>query len=425
MTESEAGQRTGNRAGGRTGGRALALVLMCLVPALAQAQSIPYATNGVQMGSGRLHAWFDLETRYDSAAGFFPGSAAGAPLELQGELLWHLRPGLRLELPGEDVAFHLGGNLEYLLYSGLFTRGSNSANRLQAAADLGLTINKSGVVELQLTDTFRRTDRTANAAVGFGVLSLTNEVGVKVPIRPGGGALEITPGAEFGLEYLSPISTQAGSCGDASCDPAAVSQFDSQRFGASLSARWNFLPRTTLILDNSFGQTMFPNGSSPSTSLFQSTLGIAGLITQKLSLNAKAGWAQNFGELAGASVVGQAELSYPPTTQSLVAGGYARTMQPMSLYGTMINDRVYANGRMLMGGKLSLTAEAAYNWLSFQGGSGRADSMITASLMPEFQVLPWFIVGGGYQLEVRDSNTGNASLNLARHELMLRLTARY
>lgn len=424
--DAATGARAGGLAGVPRGLRAACLGLLCLLPTSALAQAIPYATNGVQMGSGRLHAWFDAETRFDSAAGFFPQTGtAGAPLTLQGELLWYLRPGVRLELPGESVTFAVGGNLEYVAYSGLFTPGSSAANRLQAAADLGLTVNKSGVVELQLTDTFRRSDRTTNAAVGFGVLSLTNVVGLKIPVRPGGGALEIIPGAEFGIEYLSPLSTEAGTCADVSCDPAAVSEFDSQRFGASLSARWNFLPRTTLILDNAFGQNLYPNGSSPATSLFQSTLGIAGLITQKLSLNAKAGWAQNFGELGGATVVGQAELSYPPTTQSMVSVGYARNLRPMSLYGTVINDRVYGNGRMLMSGKLSLAAEVAYNWLGFQGGSNRNDQLLSASLTPEYEVLPWFLIGGGYQLEVRDSSTGIDSLNLARHELMLRLTVRY
>jgi len=400
--------------------------LVFLLPAVSLAQSIPYATNGVQMGSGRLHAWFDLESRFDSAAGFFPDTdVAGSPLTLQGEFLWFLRPGLRLQLPGDSVDFTVGGNLEYVAYSGLLTPGSTSANRLQAAADLALTVNKSGVVELQLTDTFNRTDRTTNAAVGFGVLALTNVVSLKVPIRPGGGALEITPGGEFGLEYLTPLATQAGVCADASCDPTTVSQFDTQRYGGSLSVRWNFLPRTTLILDNAFNQNVFPNGSTPATSLFQSTLGLAGLITQKLSLNAKAGWAQNFGALGGSTVVGQAELSIPPTPMSMVSAGYARNLRPMSLYGTVVNDRIYASGRMLMGGKLSLRADAGYNWLNFQGGSGRTDTMLNAALAPEYEVLPWFLVAAGYQLELRDSSTGAASLNLARHEVMLRLTARY
>lgn len=426
VMDAATGAGAGPQAGRRTGIRALALGLLCLLPTLSLAQSIPPSTNGVQMGSGRLHAWFDLETRFDSAAGFFPETGAtGAPLTLQGELLWFLRPGLRLELPGDAFDFSVGGNVEYVAYSGFFTPGSSAANRLQAAADLALTLNESGVVEVQLTDAFRRNDRTTNAAVGFGVLALTNTVGLKVPVRPGGGALEIVPGAEFTIEYLSPLSSEAGTCADASCDPAAVSEFDSQRYGGSLAVRWNFLPRTTLILDNTFGQSVYPNGQTPSTSLFQSTLGIAGLITQKLSLNAKAGWAQNFGELGGATVVGQAELSLPPTPMSMASAGYLRSLRPMSLYGTVINDRVYANGRMLMGGKLSLMAEAGFNWLHFQGDSGRDDTLLNVSLMPEYEVLPWFLVGGGYQLEVRGSNTGFASLNLARHEVMLRLTVRY
>ena len=181
--------------------------------ALAQGSSagsmLPYSTNGVKVGDGRLHVTGDVEARFDSAAGFF-ARESGGELTLQPELVWHFRPGLSFEVPGSAFDFRVAGNLDYLLYSGLVTRGSGSASRLQGGADLGITVNKNGVVELRLTDTFSRSDNTSNVGLGFATLSLGNFAKVEVPIRPGGGALEIAPGGGYGLEVFSPIASMRG-----------------------------------------------------------------------------------------------------------------------------------------------------------------------------------------------------------------------
>src|SRR5690606_28621795 len=186
--------------------------------------------------------------------------------------------------------------------------------------------------------------RTENLAIGFGVLSLHNTASLKVPVRPGGGALEITPGGSFGVEYLQPLAEPSAlsGCTDPSCDPTQVEQFNSQVIGASLDARWTFLPRTAVLLNNGFQHTMYPQGATPATSLWTSTLGLAGQLTRRLAINANAGWSQNLGELGGGTIVGGVELIYPPTQSSQISVGYLRRLQPVALYGTARNDRVYA-----------------------------------------------------------------------------------
>jgi len=398
-------------------------VLTFALPASAQS-SLPYATNGLLIGEGRLHAYFGIESRFDSAAGFF--TRDGGPAELQGELLWFLRPGLRFDLPGEMVKFSAGGHLEYVAYSGLVTRGSGSANRLQAAADASLTINENGPISVALSDVFRRNDRTQNLAVGFGVLSLHNTASIRVPIRPGGGALEITPAGSFAIEYLTPLAEAEAltGCTDPSCDPDQVAQFNTQTIGASLDARWSFLPRTALILNGGFQQTRYPEGATPATSLLNGTLGIAGQLTQRLAVVANVGWSQNLGELGGGTVIGMGELRFPPTPGSQIAVGYQRRLQAVALYGTARNDRVYVRADARIREKLIVGVEGAYNWLAFEGGA-RSDGSFTGAVNADYEVLPWFLVGVGYRLESRDSSSTASSLNLTRHEVMLNLTVRY
>ncbi|HEY1334332.1 MAG TPA: hypothetical protein VGF31_08755, partial [Myxococcaceae bacterium] len=74
--------------------------------------------NGIRVGPGRLHPYFDLEGRYDSAAIYQPVSATDPTLELKPEILMHFRPGFRLDVPGTDVTFGLNGYYDYVWYTG-------------------------------------------------------------------------------------------------------------------------------------------------------------------------------------------------------------------------------------------------------------------------------------------------------------------
>src|SRR5689334_5903940 len=80
-------------------------VWAALAPSLAIAQSSLPANNGIKLGDARVHPYFDLELRYDSAAGFFP--RGGVISGLQPEVLALFRPGLKLELPSDTVQLDL------------------------------------------------------------------------------------------------------------------------------------------------------------------------------------------------------------------------------------------------------------------------------------------------------------------------------
>ncbi|HYO66189.1 MAG TPA: hypothetical protein VEU33_08910, partial [Archangium sp.] len=171
-----------------------ALCLLAVVASWpASGQGPAPGGNGLKVGDGRLHATFDFETRYDSAAGYFPPPGNSDPSvvsdQLSGEALLHIRPGLRLELPGSKVDLTLKGHADYVHYTGLFTPGSTNTSHLQAQADLNLAFNKDGQIAVEVMDHFQRSDRTRSAAIGAGVLSLFNELKLRVPLRPGGGAL--------------------------------------------------------------------------------------------------------------------------------------------------------------------------------------------------------------------------------------------
>ena len=115
--------------------------------------------NGIRVGPGRLHPYFELEPRYDSAALYVPVSPTDPTLVLKPEILMHFRPGFRLDVPGTDVTFGLNGFYDYVWYTGLLTSGSSAASRNEAGAEMHAEINREGAVEADVGDTFSRSDR--------------------------------------------------------------------------------------------------------------------------------------------------------------------------------------------------------------------------------------------------------------------------
>jgi hypothetical protein len=408
----------------------MGLVLLC--PVLASAQGRPGSGgNGIKVGDGRLHPFLDLETRVDSGAGYFPPPGSIGPdvpaSDLGGEVIFHIRPGLKLEVPSPKLALNLTAQADYLLYSGWMTPASTNASHLQGMADLSARLNPEGTVGLELTDHFTRSDRTRTAAVGAGVLSLYNEVRLTVPIRPGGGAIELTPEASWAVEFFEALGAERPvGCTESVCDPVAVETFDYSNVRAGLDARWRFLPKTALVLDTDFDLRSYFGGTNPNARLLRAMVGLAGLVSPKVSVTATAGWGQNFGAGGGGTFLARLEGTYLMSPAMTFKGGYVRTLEPVSAYGLFRDDRGYLEARALFGGKLALHGAVAYDLLSFSGATTpRGDNILTVDVGPEYQFAPWLTGAAGYVLNTRSSSAVGAGLNYTRHEGYVRLSVMY
>lgn len=393
------------------------VLVVLLVPAVVAAQEASAAAapvaggNGIKVGEGRLHPFFDLELRFNSAAVSTRG-------DLVPEFLMHFRPGLRLEVPGRVVALNLSGNVDFVWYTALLTDTSSRASHLEGALDLDAAFNASGPVEFRIHDHLQRSDRTTNPALGVGVLSLYNQASVALPIHPGGGALEITPGASFTFEFFEPlIATIPGNAVEVT-NPAA---FNYTSFGFSLNGRYKFLPKTALVLDASF---QLPQFSSGSAMLLNATAGISGLISPRVALVAKAGWAHNFTETTAQTVVGHVELNYIASQTASVKVGYLRNLNPIAIYSVYGDDRGYLDGRALFGGRFTLRGYAAFDYLTYYQAGRNPDTNFTLDVGPQYQFTPWLVGAGGYVLILHTSGVSTAG-SYTRHEGYLRLTLQY
>ncbi|WNG39100.1 hypothetical protein F0U61_39620 [Archangium violaceum] len=384
--------------------------------------------NGLKVGNGRLHLTFDFETRFDSAAGYFPRPGSGDPVvvsdQLSGEALLHIRPGVRLELPGSKLDLSLKGYADYIHYTGLITPGSTNTSRVEAMADLNLTYDREAPIGFELQDHLQRSDQTSSAAIGAGVLSLYNEVQLKVPIRPGGGAFEVTPLLAWGIEHfkatgaLPPVG-----CDSAECDPDLVSTFDYSNVRAGLNARWRFLPKTAVVVDTDFNVHTYARGRTPTALLMHARAGLSGLVTPKIAVTATMGWGKDFGEVAGSALLAQLEANYLLSQTASLKVGYTRTLEPVAYLGLFRDDRGYVEAQALLGGRLSLRAISSLDFLKFQGD--RRDTLYKLELGPQYQFERWLVLGAGYLLGVRSSSMGGAGINYSRHEGYVRVSVMY
>jgi Putative beta-barrel porin 2 len=390
--------------------------------------------NGFKIGPGRLHLFLTEGLVYNSQAVAVPVSPGSSTYTLGGAFILHTRPGLNLNIDGDNNTFGLNGYIDYLYYTNWITAGASEASTLNAAAGLNGDFNRNGAVGFTISDTFSRSANTYTPSVAVGVISLYNQVSVGVPIRPGGRALEIVPHGAYGVEAFTQYSGAPtnGSCNapNSPCNPATLEQYNYQDFEGGVDVRLKFLPETAAIFTSNYDARIYSNTTvNPNASELKLQIGLAGLITTKLSAILKAGWAQGFGTGEISTVIGQAEVSWLPTELATLTVGFLRDVYPVSGYGSYIDDRPYLSGKIFLGGRLQLSLTAAYDFFDYasspQNPTGRNDSQLSFNAAATYQVARWFLVGGGLLFTYHTSSLDVNSTNYTQWEPYVEVTFTY
>ncbi len=418
------------------------LLLGALVAAVsARAQTTSVSTtalgenNGIHFGPARLHPYFDLEFRYDSAALYLPTDPndPASPAELKPEILMHFRPGFRLDAPGTDVTFGLNGYYDYVWYTGWITDGSSSASRSEAGANMHAEINREGAVELDVADTFARSDRPRDIGVGVAVISLYNQLRLTTPIHPGGRAFEVRPHGDYTVEFFgaySGIPAGIGPCPPGTCpsNPSDPGVNDYQNYAGGVDIHWKFLPQTALVFESNFeGRSYFHPDASvvPPGKILKLLAGAQGLVTPKIQAILKAGYAIGF-DGAASTFIGRAEMTWTPNETSAITPGVLRDVNNAVGSASTTDLRAYLNTKTFLTGRLGLHGNFAYDFLSFTQGRGQNDQIFSLDLGLDYAIARWFIVAAGYVFSKRTSDYEAAQpLNYTRNEVYLRLTFTY
>lgn len=416
-----------------------AALLTGLCASLAVPSPARAAAEGIRIGDGRLHPFLEVDGRYDSLVGFFGGTTA-AP-QPSADIVIHARPGLRFDLKNASTFINFNGSAEYLFYTGLLSptarQLSNFPTGLRTNVGVDARFNQDGAVEVQVGDTLARSDRTQNPVAGVGVLSLFNDVHLAVPIHPGGRGLEVTPRVGWQVEFFEPLAlgTVVG-CGatDVTCSPGLVSRMNYSNVSLNLNSRWRFLPKTALVLDVASDIRTYwiidTNVTNPPATMLRAQLGLAGLVTSRLSATLLAGYGGDLSPVAQGSTtpklhhfIANAELGYIPSEAAKVTLGYLRTALPVPILGTYIDDRGYLRGSLgLWASRLTLAAHLTVDHLTFYNADFRKDLVLGGGASATVAVASWFDVGLSYGASSRSSSVASlSSVNYVRHEVTLRL----
>ncbi len=424
-----------------------------LVAAVVQPPTARADEDGIQVGDGRLHLYLDTQGRYDTFAVF---DIHGNPVP---DFLFDVRPALRLDIPSPIISLDLAGDADYVIYLNY-----PSLNRLLADGSLGVGINRGGVVGLDLSEQFDRSDNNNMVAVPFLVISDFNDAGAKVGIRPGGGALAIEPSYDFIFEHFEPVTQSGvGTCpnGPALCDPTKSYLMDFYQSKISLNLRWRFLPKTALLLGGDFLITNYLNPGSGATAnapldIVDGTVGLAGLLTSRVELVAKVGYAQTLLQLDPGSlqavpglaqvgdnhnVIGQLQLGYIFGETGFIKAGVVRMLNPApTVLSYYVDTRPYVNFHMLLAGRLTLHLDMFYDVFQYAldaegSAAGRTDGSFRVDVGPEYEITRWLRAAVGYDftnLQSTDTAAFNypsssvfGGVGYSNHEVYLRVTLAY
>ena len=400
----------------------LLATLLFALPAGGQAWA---EGNGVKFGEARVHPYFQLESRYDSAAVMAGGN------QIIGDLVMHLRPGLKLSMPSPNFSVGLNAGLEYVWYTGVVESGSSNASHLAGDADLDLGINRGGQIGLDIGDHVARSERLLNVpSIVVGALSLYNDARVQLNVRPAGGALQFEPNYHLTTEFFSPNGEIAlANCDPGyTCDPKAVGENNYLNHTLSLNGRWKFLPKTAVTLDSAFLMRRYFGQIGTPTNSLKASLGLAGLVSTHLSAVLKLGWGQDFSTGSFSSPIAQAEVGYLFSQTGQIRVGYLRSFEPVpsGAYVTYGLDRGYLDGRVLLAGKLTARAYGSVDFLSFhaaEGAAGKTGMHFNGELGVDYEMAAWVSVSGGYAFRYLENVMNLASFT--RNEFYLRTQVIY
>lgn len=361
---------------------------------------------GVLAGDFILQPRFFLEGSYNS--NFFRiDDRNGDP---EGVFTTHIRPGVALFNPQYDkVAFSLGLDVDvFLPVSG--NDDVTSQTNVGGTANVAVALFPKSALTLTLHEEFNRTiwmrpQIQANANRNW------NRAGVDLSFHPGGRALDFTLGYVYELKRFDDLDT-----------------LDTDSHVVRFLASWRFYPLTYAFLEST---VQFGKYTRDATAAEQSAvgnyvpgspvkayLGLSGYITERLALLVRAGYGNSLLDREPAdfsSFIGQLQLSYRFSQQTILHVGAARDFDLAPLGGYMQYFRAYASLTQRIGEIVEITADFAYDIRDFgewqpvanagqdaapvASDPARSENWIRAGVLLDFDISRLLGVSAGYRYD--------------------------
>ena len=364
-------------------------------PSALLAQGQPWLSDravgkgaGIKAGPFVLHPGISGEAGYDSnyyqRAGSLIDDVNFGPVVPM--LRFRVTPNLALKTRSSSsrVAFGLKTNLTYNEFFSLnneFRSEVSALRRLMGGADASLTLFPEGEWSGQFDTNYQYIAEPSNQP-GLDSNFDRSLIGLNMALKwaPGAGRFNWTL-VQTGTT-LTLFRRQTSNLLDRN-------QFNFTSFG-----QWDFLPKTAVIFDGSFGSVRTQDVAKSNGVKLKGRIGLSGLITERVSLTAKGGWGAGFYD-GGAnpqdysSFIGNAELKWflnskgsgsndakPAIGISSVAAGYSRDFSDSYLGEFFRKDREYVQWGYSAGGVLVTRVSAGVAQVAYPNFISAGTSMV-------------------------------------------------
>lgn len=397
---------------------------------------------GIKLGDRLLlHLGLGAEFRYDSNV-FYQDSGGTGAFEFR------LLPSVDLATRrardgGADVDFRLHAGMTY---NEFITKDSSLASHRSFAFDASalLSLFPNGHFSVDVFDNYVRSTQPPYGPLPYNLDRDSNQLGLRLRFAPGGKRLTIDLTYIFGLDFF---------------EIQDLKQDNLYSNSIALHISWKFFPKTALYLDASELIITYQNADPTLERInsypFHVALGLLGLITAKLSVNAYVGYGNGFYDSGPSpnTAYGGLNLTWTPTILSTGTLGYRHDFAN-ALVGSYYDvDSVFVNWVQLIW-RFVANARVQYSNLRYQNvppnqlgmampppgmmlqNGSRTDNTVTLDLRVDYPFKPWLFGSLGYDLGynassakiVVDPNAMPPTIvpaNYVKHEVWLRLSVLY
>jgi hypothetical protein len=421
-------------------------VAVILVPALASAGP----GDGVKAGDVTLVPKLTLSGGYDSNV-FRLAEEEEPSVAERSAALGKITPSLSITSPEDNfLYFDFGSAVTWEQY---FDSNEGTRNQSGLSTDLSLTgaLNRSGNFSLTIDDRFERTNEPPTTAGGSSFNRLSNTLGVAFGIHPGSRIVD----AELGYEWSRYWH-----------ETDLLQSLDRSRHSFNFNLAYNFLPKTGVFLDAQYDLIRYdsPNRTAGEDGLTISNVnsqplritgGFKGLITQRLSIRAAAGYGSSFYESGDQfrGPIGSAAIGYaygPMHLNNMMQLGYRYSFDDASLGNFFSNHRLFLKvNQTIVEDRFDFNTEVGLNARSYSfdpsgipeiGFDGELnDLLLTVGAGLNYNITKWWSAGVDYDLRTNltddelllgsptdPSQPSTASFrNYVQHQVFLTTTLRY
>ncbi|MCA9524832.1 MAG: outer membrane beta-barrel protein [Myxococcales bacterium] len=428
-------------------GLLLGLLAVALLPGVAAAED---RGPGVRAGAVEIHPSVSLEGGYDNNV-FYDSTTEGRSPPNAATVL-QVGGGLTLEnRNASNIGFELAGRFLYRHLTSLDDpdgriddRVVEARNGLASASGRAmLALLPQSSVTLELHENLRYSERPSFETTAVGFEKLDNAAGADLRFRPGGRALELRLGYRYRVvDFLE--ETEAGS-----------GRAEKNAHEARLLTLWRWLPKTSFVVDMQYGVIDYARPQERLTAdggfvlsadrdsrPFRLEAGLRGLLTQRISVVAMAGYLNTFNVVGNSfnGVVGRLEVNYVVEPTLSVGVGYRHDASDSSFSNFYRLDEVFARLDLHFLSRFEVGGRVGYDFIKYDpngapGGIGREDPVLRAQAHASYSVREWLSAGLEWQLENNTteyrSPPGEANPDLQDHAdysrqlVLLKLTAEY